>query len=671
MNKKIICILLVLCLCGSTAASSLADQSDTGGESMTVSEEGISFIEGFEGFSENMYCNSSQWYIGYGTSCCEGEYPDGISQEEAEALLLEALAEYGDEINSFLDENGIALTQYQFDALLSFTYNLTTSWMASGNRIYDYLTVGIENYTNTEIVNAIGIWCHIKKEVNETLVTRRMAEASLFLYGDYGGDSLQYSYIIFDAEGGSIPHDIYFFESGKPYGELPEAKLSGSTFYGWYTNNGRKLACDDTAEENLRVYADWTGNAEAAADLSDVCEDDWFYTYVSDLCRNCVVSGYPDGTFRPDDTVTCGEAIKLILLAAGYGEQQPTSGHWASGYLALAVSEGLVDNNNITDLNTPISRLLIAQIAAKALGLSESDIETPFSDTSDSYVLSLYKYNIIEGTSEDDELRYKPENDISRAEISAVIWRINNTEIQKNQIQCGSYWVDILEDVPVFSYDDDSFYTADGVMCCDQAETLTGIDVSSYQGDIDWTKVKASGIDFAIIRVGFRGYTVGNLNADSYFEKNIQGALDAGLDVGVYFFSQAITETEAAEEAKFVLSRIEDYDITYPVVFDWEALGKTEARTYGLDTDTLCKCADTFCGMIEDAGYTPMIYFTSYIGYIKYDLSRMLDYEFWYARYSDTPSFYYDFDMWQYSSSGTVGGISGSVDMNICFADYR
>ena len=144
--------------------------------------------------------------------------------------------------------------------------------------------------------------------------------------------------------------------------------------------------------------------------------------------------------------------------------------------------------------------------------------------------------------------------------------------------------------------------------------------------------------------------------------------MDAGLEVGVYFFSQAITVKEAEEEARFVLDKIRGYALTGPVVFDWEALGKSEARTYGLDTDTLCRCALAFCELVEEAGYTPMIYLTSYAGYVKYDLSRVMDYPFWFAEYDKAaPTFYYHFQMWQYTSKGSVDGIQGNVDMNLWF----
>ena len=145
--------------------------------------------------------------------------------------------------------------------------------------------------------------------------------------------------------------------------------------------------------------------------------------------------------------------------------------------------------------------------------------------------------------------------------------------------------------------------------------------------------------------------------------------LDYVLDAEVHLVPlNGGTEEEAEEEARFVLDKIRGYALTGPVVFDWEALGKSEARTYGLDTDTLCRCALAFCELVEEAGYTPMIYLTSYAGYVKYDLSRVMDYPFWFAEYDKAaPTFYYHFQMWQYTSKGSVNGIQGNVDMNLWF----
>lgn len=413
---------------------------------------------------------------------------------------------------------------------------------------------------------------------------------------------------------------------------------------------------------------------------SDVPQDAWYYTYVSDLNKAGIISGYPDGTFGPSDNVTCGQALKLLILAAGYKEQAASDGHWASGYRNFAVSNRFAGSKDLANLDGDISRQLIAQIAAKALKLDVSKNSSPFADTADGYVVALYEAGIFTGSQKDDQLVFLPNAAISRAEISAVIWRISHTDFQETnseqtnshegQFQYGTSWLDIQENVPKFSRDTKNFYTDEkGRIQYSGADTMTGIDVSSYQKEVDWNKVAADGIDFAIIRLGYRGYGTGKICLDSYFKKNIQGALDAGLKVGVYFFSQAVTPEEAAEEAKYVLSYIQDYEITLPVVFDWETVSSSSGRANKLDPDTLSQCAVAFCSTVKDTGYDAMVYFNKYLGYRKYDLSQIANQGFWLAEYTEKPSFYYDFKMWQYSSKGSVDGISGNVDMDLLFLD--
>ena len=203
---------------------------------------------------------------------------------------------------------------------------------------------------------------------------------------------------------------------------------------------------------------------------------------------------------------------------------------------------------------------------------------------------------------------------------------------------------------------------------CLKADTVPGVDVSAYQGDIDWQQVKASGIGFAIIRLGYRGYETGKLVEDDYAIENIEGALEAGLDVGVYFFSQAITPEEAAEEAAFVLERIKKYEITMPVVFDWEYVND-EARTTGLDKRTLTDCYLEFCRVIAEAGYTPMSYFNSYQSRTMMYLHELEAYPFWLALYSNRMTYPYRIDMWQYTCTGRVPGIQGDVDINVYFPE--
>ena len=153
---------------------------------------------------------------------------------------------------------------------------------------------------------------------------------------------------------------------------------------------------------------------------------------------------------------------------------------------------------------------------------------------------------------------------------------------------------------------------------------------------------------------------------DTYFEQNLEGAIDAGLDVGVYFFSQAIDEQEAREEARFVLDKISGYLLAFPVFFDWEKIG-SEARSDTMDLASLTIVTDTFCTEIRNAGYQAGLYFNQQLGYEELHLPSLQTYTFWLAEYNDTPSFAYHFDLWQYSASGTVDGIEGDVDLNLAF----
>lgn len=219
-------------------------------------------------------------------------------------------------------------------------------------------------------------------------------------------------------------------------------------------------------------------------------------------------------------------------------------------------------------------------------------------------------------------------------------------------------------------YDLSAFSAQDGFMTyTGEGAAYTGVDVSQHQGQIDWERVRAAGVDFAIIRVGNRGTSEGGLSLDPYFQQNMEAALAAGLDVGVYFFSQAVTETEAREEARFVLTWIAEYDLAYPIYYDWESV-EWEARTDGMDPVTLTACARAFCSEIAAAGYRAGLYFNQTFGYQQFNLSTLQEYTFWLASYTDVPDFQYHFDVWQYSAEGTVDGIDGVVDLNLSFTDF-
>lgn len=232
----------------------------------------------------------------------------------------------------------------------------------------------------------------------------------------------------------------------------------------------------------------------------------------------------------------------------------------------------------------------------------------------------------------------------------------------------------ILPNVPKHPYDWtclQSLYGRKNYIISGQRVSKQGIDVSSFQGEIDWQRVKEDGIEFAIIRLGYRGYGTGRIMLDDYYEANIQGALDAGLEVGVYFFSQAVSEEEAVEEAQVVLEHIRNYNLTYPIIYDAEEIPSDTARTDGLTVRQLTDNAIAFCEYIEAAGYPSMIYSNKRWLLTKLDLERLTDYDIWFAGYINIPEYPYDFKMWQYTESGTVDGIEGNVDMNISFMEYR
>ena len=204
-----------------------------------------------------------------------------------------------------------------------------------------------------------------------------------------------------------------------------------------------------------------------------------------------------------------------------------------------------------------------------------------------------------------------------------------------------------------------------GYITCLTGESRHGIDVSEWQGDIDWQQVKDAGIEFAIIRLGYRRSETGELSTDEKALTNLQGAAEAGIPTGAYFFSQAISTKEALEEAEYALSLLEGYTLTYPLIYDWEYLGK-EARTADVDARTLTDCIKTFCSRVEEAGFQSMIYFNPHFheNEVLY-LEELTDYHFWLAMYDTQMDYPYQIDMWQYSCTGTVPGITGEVDLNL------
>lgn len=258
-------------------------------------------------------------------------------------------------------------------------------------------------------------------------------------------------------------------------------------------------------------------------------------------------------------------------------------------------------------------------------------------------------------------------------EKEQTFYQLDGKKILYRDNSLGEVFAPVFADVPASTLDKKqlitrnnySFYKENG-----NITSIAGIDVSEHQGDIDWAKVKASGVDFAIIRVGFRQYGGGKIELDKKYTDNIEGAINAGIKVGAYFFSQAISTEEAVEEADAVIDALAPYDVSYPVVFDWEIIYGEDARTDSVGVDTLADCCVSFCERVRSAGYKPMIYSNKSTSMMKLDLPRIKDYDFWLAEYNDEPTYYYHFDIWQYASDGYIPGINGDVDLNISFKDF-
>ena len=210
-------------------------------------------------------------------------------------------------------------------------------------------------------------------------------------------------------------------------------------------------------------------------------------------------------------------------------------------------------------------------------------------------------------------------------------------------------------------------FGTDGAIATTVNGSTFGIDVSRHNGTIDWKAVKASGVDYVIIRCGYRGSLTGALIEDQSFRTNIKGATAAGLKVGVYVFSQAINEVEAVKEASLAVSLVKGYNLTYPIFIDTESSG---GRADKIDRATRTAVVNAFCQTVASAGYKPGIYASKTWFEDKLNMGAIGNYKIWLAQYSTAPTYKGRYDMWQYSSKGTISGISTKVDLNYSYLGY-
>ena len=692
MYKRILSILLGLIL-----ALGLCPAAAAEAETPEFSDALVTYIKKGEGFLAMPYSDGTGWYIGYGCLCNPADYPNGITEEGADALLRERMGACADGVNRFLTRYGVNVTQGQFDALCAMSYNFGTGWLDVSNRLPSYLAGGVENYTDQEVASAFAAWCHIGSAVSEGLLGRRIMEVKMFLDSDYSFTTEGWSWVILDAAGGEHEYsDVALYRTGKPYGTLPECTREGFSFAGWTTPDGTVLRAADTVSGSLRLTALWSDSPlpeepeepeETEPDqgvqgvsetvFSDVPEGAWYAGHLNALTKNDVIGGYEDGTFRPENAVTRGEALKMLVLSAGFPAQAAQEdAHWASGYRDYALRKGFLARGTAEnlELDAAISRYEIADLCAAMLELDTSaaaSYQNPFADTNRQSVKALYNAGIMEGDTESGQRLYRGESNFTRAELCAVLSRML-AYVDANFVFVAGARAAINFNLTRNDYDDAAFYLSGGrLRYGGPAETVRyGVDVSHHQGKIDWEAVAADGIDFAVIRCGYRGYGAGGLYEDERFRENVAGALAAGLDVGIYFFSQALSVAEALEEAAYTLELIDGYDITFPVVFDWEQMTDAGSRSASPDWKMVTDCTIAFCDAMAAAGYTPMAYFNVSMAYLRLDMERIDAYPAWLAWYHDYPGYIYDYQMWQYTSTGRVAGIQGNVDMDICFVNF-
>lgn len=208
-------------------------------------------------------------------------------------------------------------------------------------------------------------------------------------------------------------------------------------------------------------------------------------------------------------------------------------------------------------------------------------------------------------------------------------------------------------------------YYADGKQI-----SYLGVDLSKYQKKVDFAAIQAEGIDFCMLRVGSRGYSTGTIQADEMFDSHLAGANAVGMPVGLYFYSQAVTEAEAVEEANYVINRIGTNKITYPIAFDMEFVENDTARIETLTREEKTNIALAFLNRIEEAGYTGMLYGNKEWLLKRIDIAKLEHFDIWLSQEDDIPDYPYLFSMWQYTRQGEIFGIDGYVDLNISFIDY-
>lgn len=456
-----------------------------------------------------------------------------------------------------------------------------------------------------------------------------------------------------------------FSDTAGAYWEDEILKLNAAGVY--LGNNGKALAGDSiTRQQAVTMIA---RAFKIGAEVTDLpyTDADRIAEYARPAVAEMTVRGYLNdsvgGDFRPTDPITRAEIVNIFGNMIQTLVQTPDT---VSGNVYGNAMISSKDGAALADM-VIMGDLIIAPGVQGDITLQNVSVEGRIKNFSDVEPTVLETPVKEEDEPKEEKPAIRPEDVYIPGEVTRKTLTYDGKEIpiykgvEKSRLYEGD-----------FHWEGDRLEYIGG-----DFKTRFGIDVSAYQNrasvdGIDWEAVREDGVEFAMVRIGLRGTSTGSIVADQYYAENIEGAMSAGIETGVYFFAQAITVEEAIEEAEFVLELLDEYEIDGPVAYDWE-MQDSSYRVYGTTPEMATACAIAFCQRIEEAGYEAMIYAGQYVSYIKYDQGAIEPYLSWYPEYKGEnseklyPAFYYQMDYWQYSSSCTVDGIGGRVDANLQF----
>ena len=457
------------------------------------------------------------------------------------------------------------------------------------------------------------------------------------------------------------------------YWEEAILKLHASGVY--LGDNGQALAGNTiTRQQAVTMIArafEISGDTDEIHYLDSDQVADYARPYLAEMSARGYITDSSDGYFRPTEPITRAEIVNILdHMIEVLVQSSEVYSQDVEGALMINAEEGA----HLRDM-TVSGDLIVAPGVTGTVTLEDVAVEGE--------IRNFAAAQIEENPSSPGDEEEPPEEPPEETDA------IQPSDVYTPSETTGEYITYSNQQIPIYAgVERNRFSQGDFAWDPDHPDRLVytgrdyrtrfGIDVSAYQNrasennTIDWEAVKDDGVDFAMVRIGLRGYGSGDILEDAFYAQNIDGAMAAGIETGVYFFAQAITVEEAIEEADFVISLLEGHEIDGPVAYDWE-MHDSSYRVYGTTPEMATACAVAFCQRIEEAGYDAMVYAGQYVSYIKYDQGALEPYLSWYPEYKSAssellyPTLYYQMDYWQYSSSCSVAGIGGRVDANLQF----